>query len=196
VISSSHEASSKGSSENNKNSSSVIITHDHSSEISSGPSSEDKRKDVINCNGNTNSLDSFRKITEEKESEKDTLSTILSNTTLESSVKRSPTAKEELDYLASALDFSVSYTSFPQKNKTDVVTLVKLTTNPPKVCHGSGKNTIESQNDAASRALLLIADTGLENGNCITENNGATKEETNKLPTSKSLLSSDTSSNS
>ena len=135
VISSSQEASSK-SSENNKSSSS-IITQDHtkSSEICSSPFSEDKKKDVINCNGNTNSLDSFRKMTTE-ESTSDTLSNLQTNnkpSSLEGSVKRSPTAKEELDYLASVLDFSVTYTNFPQKNKTDVVTLVKLTTNPPKV---------------------------------------------------------------
>ena len=49
------------------------------------------------------------------------------------SVKQPPTAVEELNSLASMLDFSVTYTNFPQKNKTDIVTLVKLTTNPPKV---------------------------------------------------------------
>ena len=48
---------------------------------------------------------------------------------------------------------------------------------PFQVCHGSGKTTEESQTDAASRALLLIADTGLENGNCVENDDGATKEE-------------------
>ena len=45
------------------------------------------------------------------------------------------------------------------------------------MCHGSGKTTEESQNNAASRALLLIADTGLENGN-YGENDGATNIDT------------------
>ena len=136
VVSSSGESFSNSS--ENKRGSSSIITNDHTksnANCSSTPT-DDKKKDVINCNGNTNSLDSFRKVTEEKESASDTLSATLSNktSTLGENVKRSPTsAKEELKYLASVLDFSVTYTSFPQKNKTDVVTLVKLTTNPPKV---------------------------------------------------------------
>ena len=46
-----------------------------------------------------------------------------------------------------------------------------------QVCHGTGKTTEESQIDAASKALLLIADTGLENGNCVESDDGATKKE-------------------
>ena len=62
-----------------------------------------------------------------------------------------------------------------------------------QVCHGSGKTAEESQNDAASRALLLIADTGLENGNCL-GNIGATTEDTvtTKLPNSTSAGASET----
>ena len=83
-----------------------------------------------------NSLNNFKKKEEEKETSSDTLSSILSKRSHSStggSVKQPPTAIEELDYLASVLDFSVTYTNFPQKNKTDIVTLVKLTTSPPKV---------------------------------------------------------------
>jgi hypothetical protein len=139
-------------------------------------------------------LSSFRtKKTEENKTSSDSLSNCEKISSSDGSLKQPPTAKEELDYLANVLDFSVTYTNFPQKNKTDIVTLVKLTTNPPKVCHGSGKTTEESQIDAASRALLLIADTGLENGNCI-ENDGATKEKVaNNPPTSKSVQSKTTS---
>jgi len=72
-------------------------------------------------------------------------------------VKSSP-AKQELDALAKVLEFQVSYKTFPTKaTSSDVVTLVTLKTNPPKFCHGSGKTVEESQNDAASHALLLIA---------------------------------------
>ena len=102
-----------------------------------GPSAADKTTDVINCNGNTSSSDSFKTVAREKRSSSDTLSAIISNknspSSIQGSPKQPPTPKEELFYLASVLDFSVTYTNFPQKNNTDVVTLVKLTTNPPKV---------------------------------------------------------------
>jgi hypothetical protein len=130
VISSSIKSTSNGN-ENSKSSSSNI--HQDSvkrSESCKSQNSENKKKDVINCNGNTNTLNSFRtNKVEENETSSDTLSNILSekNTSSGGSVKQPPTAKEELDYLANVLDFSVTYTNFPQKNKTDIVTLVKLT---------------------------------------------------------------------
>ena len=66
-----------------------------------------------------------------------------------------------------------------------------------KVCHGSGKTAEESQNDAASKALILIADTGLENGNGIDENDGATEESVvATTPNSSKSVKSKTSSNS
>lgn len=43
------------------------------------------------------------------------------------------TPQEELEDLANLLEFKVLYTVIPSKNKTDVVTLVKLATTPPKV---------------------------------------------------------------
>ena len=49
--------------------------------------------------------------------------------------------KEELQYLSEALGFQVTYTEFPQKNTSaamkksvpEFITLVKLSTKPPKV---------------------------------------------------------------
>lgn len=44
--------------------------------------------------------------------------------------------KEELQYLSEVLGFQVTYTDFPQKNtskKAEFITLVKLSTKPPKV---------------------------------------------------------------
>ena len=51
--------------------------------------------------------------------------------------------KEELKYLSEALGFQVTYTDFPQKTsatatqtkKPEFITLVKLSTKPPKVSH-------------------------------------------------------------
>ena len=51
--------------------------------------------------------------------------------------------KEELQYLSEALGFQVTYTEFPQKNTSaamkksvpEFITLVKLSTKPPKVSH-------------------------------------------------------------
>lgn len=70
--------------------------------------------------------------------------------------------KEELQYLAEALGFQVTYTDFPQKAtaKSEFITLVKLSTKPPKVCHGKGTSREASQTDAARRALVLLADSG------------------------------------
>jgi len=71
----------------------------------------------------------------------------------------SSAAKKELDALSKMLDFQVIYKTFPQTKgpSSDLVTLVTLKTKPPKFCHGSGRSTEESQNDAASHALLLIS---------------------------------------
>jgi len=81
--------------------------------------------------------------------------------------------KEELQYLSDALGFQVTYTEFPQKSPQssaamtqtkkpvpEFITLVKLSTKPPKVCHGKGSSREASQTDAARRALVLLADSG------------------------------------
>lgn len=135
--------SSNGSTNSGSNKSSSSNNHQeetvkNSNEICTNKkNSSDKKKSAVNCNGNTkNNVNSVRDIVEEKDTKPDSsLTNIRSKKTNSSggSVKQPPTAIEELESLASMLDFSVTYTNFPQKNKTDIVTLVKLTTNPPKV---------------------------------------------------------------
>ena len=139
ITSSSIKASSNAGVENKK-SSSLNINQDNAKtkDMPRTKKSEEKKKEVVNCNGNTgNSKNTHRKknYDEQKETDSDTLSNVSCKTSNSSggSAKKPPTAKEELDYLASVLDFSVTYTNFPQKNKPDIVTLVKLTTRPPKV---------------------------------------------------------------
>merc|ERR1719225_1190187 len=85
--------------------------------------------------------------------------------------------KEELQYLSHVLGFHVTYTDFPQKanNKANTavpefITLVKLSTKPPKVCHGKGSSREASQTDAARRALVLLADSGDINEDAPDEN--------------------------
>ena len=47
--------------------------------------------------------------------------------------------KEELQYLAEAVGFQVTFTDFPQKAaKSEFITLVKLSTKPPKVLVSAG----------------------------------------------------------
>jgi hypothetical protein len=136
VISSSIKSSSNGKESSNSSSSNIHQDSVKRSESCKSQNSENKKKDVINCNGNTKTLNSFRtNKTEENKTSSDTLSNNLSEkiTSSGGSARQPPTAKEELDSLANMLDFTVTYTNFPQKNKTDIVTLVKLTTNPPKV---------------------------------------------------------------
>jgi len=87
--------------------------------------------------------------------------------------------KEELQYLSEVLGFGVTFTDFPQKSTSsktkssssqqhsssppEFITLVKLSTKPPKVCHGQGSTRDASQTDAARRALVLLADSGALN---------------------------------
>ena len=128
---------------------SLKIKHDEANVNKNSIGKSKSKSDVINCNGN--SADSFRnsmKAATEKEKVSVPLAVAVnvtkttaaeircknSSSKADGGIKQPPTSKEELDYLASVLDFSVTYTNFPQKNKTDIVTLVKLTTNPPKVC--------------------------------------------------------------
>jgi len=100
--------------------------------------------------------------------------------------------KEELQYLSQVLGFQVTYTDFPQKsnNKStttgstpEFITLVKLSTKPPKVCHGKGSSRETSQTDAARRALVLLADSG-----DINEENTDTETEPNGIATSGDVI--------
>nr|XP_016929161.1 maternal effect protein staufen [Drosophila suzukii] len=71
--------------------------------------------------------------------------------------------KEQLLYLSKLLDFEVHFSDYPKGNHKEFLTIVTLSTNPPQICHGVGKSSEESQNDAASNALKILSKLGLNN---------------------------------
>ncbi|XP_017049808.1 maternal effect protein staufen isoform X2 [Drosophila ficusphila] len=71
--------------------------------------------------------------------------------------------KEQLLYLSKLLDFEVNFSDYPKGNHNEFLTIVTLSTNPPQICHGVGKSSEESQNDAASNALKILSKLGLNN---------------------------------
>jgi double-stranded RNA-binding protein Staufen len=79
----------------------------------------------------------------------------------------SPTAvrpKQQLLYLADVLGFQVEFTDFPKgNNKSEFLSLVSLSTNPPQVIHGAGPTLEASHDMAAHTALKALAETGLDN---------------------------------
>ncbi|CAH1773248.1 unnamed protein product [Owenia fusiformis] len=70
--------------------------------------------------------------------------------------------KQQLLYLADVLNFQVQFTDFPKgSNKSEYLSLVSLSTNPPQVSHGAG-TTIEASHDAAAlTALKALSEIGL-----------------------------------
>ncbi|KAH8331732.1 hypothetical protein KR074_010623 [Drosophila pseudoananassae] len=71
--------------------------------------------------------------------------------------------KEELLYLSKLLEFEVNFSDYPKGNHNEFLTIVTLSTNPPQICHGVGKSSDESQNDAARNALKILSELGLNN---------------------------------
>ncbi|KRK00033.1 maternal effect protein staufen isoform X2 [Drosophila yakuba] len=71
--------------------------------------------------------------------------------------------KEQLLYLSKLLDFEVNFSDYPKGNHNEFLTIVTLSTHPPQICHGVGKSSEESQNDAASNALKILSKLGLNN---------------------------------
>ncbi|KAG8329296.1 Double-stranded RNA-binding protein Staufen 1 [Homalodisca vitripennis] len=61
--------------------------------------------------------------------------------------------KTELKKLAQQLGFRYQFSDFPKFNNTGFVSLVSLTTDPPKVCYGTGATTDQSQDRASLSAL-------------------------------------------
>jgi len=57
----------------------------------------------------------------------------------------------------------VHFSDYPKGNHKEFLTIVTLSTNPPQICHGVGKSSEESQNDAASNALKILSKLGLNN---------------------------------
>eukprot|EP00918_Siedleckia_nematoides_P062235 GHVU01135745.1.p1 GENE.GHVU01135745.1~~GHVU01135745.1.p1 ORF type:complete len:804 (+),score=103.17 GHVU01135745.1:117-2414(+) len=81
-------------------------------------------------------------------------------------VGSSPTAvrpKQQLLYLADVLGFQVEFTDFPKgNNKSEFLSLVSLSTNPPQVIHGAGPTLEASHDMAAHTALKALAESGLD----------------------------------
>ncbi|XP_030369928.1 maternal effect protein staufen [Scaptodrosophila lebanonensis] len=71
--------------------------------------------------------------------------------------------KEQLLYLSKLLDFEVNFSDYPKGNHNEFLTIVTLSTEPPQICHGVGKSSDESQNDAARNALKILSELGLNN---------------------------------
>lgn len=72
-------------------------------------------------------------------------------------------ARDQLSYLAQLIGFSVNYSDFPKGNHGEYLSLVTLTTDPPHMSHGNGSNADESRDQAASKALAIISEIGLDN---------------------------------
>lgn len=61
------------------------------------------------------------------------------------------------------LPFQVNFSDFPKGNHGEFLTLVTLNTDPPQLCHGSGKTIEQSHDQAASTTLKLLGELGLDN---------------------------------
>ncbi|XP_022232216.2 maternal effect protein staufen [Drosophila obscura] len=71
--------------------------------------------------------------------------------------------KEQLLYLSKLFEFEVNFSDYPKGNHNEFLSIVTLSTNPPQICHGVGKSSDESQNDAARNALKILSKLGLNN---------------------------------
>lgn len=71
--------------------------------------------------------------------------------------------RDQLNYLAQLIGFTVSYSDFPKGNHLDYLSLVTLSTDPPHMSHGSGSNVNESRDHAALTALSVLSELGLDN---------------------------------
>lgn len=71
--------------------------------------------------------------------------------------------RDQLNYLAQLMGFTVSYADFPKGNHTEFLTLVTLSTEPPQMSHGNGSSRDESRDHAALKALTALSELGLDN---------------------------------
>lgn len=71
--------------------------------------------------------------------------------------------RDQLNYLAQLIGFTVSYSDFPKGNHSEFLSLVTLSTDPPHLSHGSGSNVDESRDHAAMKALGALSELGLDN---------------------------------
>lgn len=65
-------------------------------------------------------------------------------------------------YLAQILGLQVQFTDFPKGNKSEYLSLVSLSTNPPHVSHGAGPTIDDSHDQACLTALRALAQMGLD----------------------------------
>lgn len=72
-------------------------------------------------------------------------------------------ARDQLNYLAQLIGFTVSYSDFPKGNHSEFLSLVTLSTDPPHMSHGSGTSVDESRDHAALKALSVLSELGLDN---------------------------------
>ncbi|SPP73575.1 maternal effect protein staufen-like isoform X2 [Drosophila guanche] len=86
-----------------------------------------------------------------------------SNAAASSSAAAAVHMKEQLLYLSKLFEFEVNFSDYPKGNHNEFLTIVTLSTNPPQICHGVGKSSDESQNDAARNALKILSELGLNN---------------------------------
>lgn len=63
--------------------------------------------------------------------------------------------RDQLNYLAQLIGFSVSYADFPKANHTEFLSLVTLSTDPPHMGHGNGSTVDESRDSAALKVTIL-----------------------------------------
>jgi len=71
--------------------------------------------------------------------------------------------RDQLNYLAQLIGFTVSYSDFPKGNHSEFLSLVTLSTDPPHMSHGAGSNVDESRDQAALKALGVLSELGLDN---------------------------------
>lgn len=71
--------------------------------------------------------------------------------------------RDQLNYLAQLIGFTVSYSDFPKGNHSDFLSLVTLSTDPAHMSHGSGSSVDESRDHAAMKALAVLSELGLDN---------------------------------
>lgn len=64
--------------------------------------------------------------------------------------------RDQLNYLAQLIGFSVSYADFPKANHTEFLSLVTLSTDPPHMGHGNGSTVDESRDSAALKVNGFI----------------------------------------
>lgn len=61
------------------------------------------------------------------------------------------------------VQFQVQFSDFPKGNHGEYLTLITLNTDPPQLCHGSGKTLEASHDQAALTTLNLLSELGLDN---------------------------------